>query len=157
VVTPEQYLEGKAELGRRVIILDEEGFVTSVGLAEMLADEGKEVELMTRWHHVGVALVNTSQMHLAYPRLLAKRVVMTPNHYIKSIDGKKVTVFNIFTNEEYIREVDGVIMITAKLPNSALYGEMKRAAREVYLVGDSASARGMGEAIYEGHELGRRL
>jgi len=161
VLTPEQCLaSGSPEIGKNVLILDDESFVSAVGIAEMLADKGRNVEIVTRWQYVGVILLNTSQLHLIYPKLYAKGVRMTANHYIREIRGTRVTIFNIFTNDESSREADTVVMITSKLQNDSLGRRLKKSAdlgSKVYLIGDCASPRGIGEAIYEGHKIGRQI
>ena len=48
VLTPEQVMvEGKRPPGRRVAVVDYEGYFTGAGLAELLAAEGHEVTLVT--------------------------------------------------------------------------------------------------------------
>jgi dimethylamine/trimethylamine dehydrogenase len=51
-VTPEQFFAGKP-IGQRVVILDADGYFMASSIAERLADQGKEVTILTQ--HVNVA------------------------------------------------------------------------------------------------------
>jgi dimethylamine/trimethylamine dehydrogenase len=46
-VTPEQYFAGKP-IGKRVVILDSDGYFMAIGIAEALADQGKQVTIITQ-------------------------------------------------------------------------------------------------------------
>ena len=52
-LTPEQIMaEGKEVPGEKVVIVDNDGYFTGVSLAEKLAEEGKQVTLMTHLGHI---------------------------------------------------------------------------------------------------------
>jgi len=48
-------------------------------------------------------------------------------------------------------------MITAKQPKDGLTKKLQESFPEVYTVGDCASPRGIGEAVYEAHKAGRAV
>ena len=62
-----------------------------------------------------------------------------------------------YTFKEATREADTVIMITAKQPKDGLTKKLQESFPEVYTVGDCASPRGIGEAVYEAHKAGRAV
>ena len=157
VVTPEQILTGAYTPGRRVLILDDESMWTAPGLAEILVDRGHEVEIVTRWFHAMYNIVANVQSLVMFPRLFNKGIRLTPYTYVREIKGPTVVTFHIFTNEEARREVDTVIMVTAKRSNDALYHALKGRVHDLYAVGDCVAPRWIGEAVYEGHMVARGL
>jgi dimethylamine/trimethylamine dehydrogenase len=50
-VTPEQFFAGKP-VGERVVILDADGYFMAIGIAERLADQGKQVTMVTQLEKV---------------------------------------------------------------------------------------------------------
>lgn len=157
VVTPDQILTGAHAPGRRVLILDDESMWTAPGLAELLADRGHEVEIVTRWFHVMYNIAANVQSLVIFPRLFNKRIRLTPYTYVREIDGRTVVTFHIFTTEEERREVDTVVVVTAKRSNDGLYRALQGRVPELYAAGDCVAPRWIGEAVYEGHMLARAL
>jgi 2,4-dienoyl-CoA reductase-like NADH-dependent reductase (Old Yellow Enzyme family)/thioredoxin reductase len=160
VLTPDQVLKDGKNVGNRVLIFDEEGLWTAPSIAEILHDDGKDVEIVTRWFQVMSNMSTNVQSIVMYPRLFNKKIKLTPYTYIRGINGNSVTVFNIFTNEEnLIENIDTVIFVTRKKPNAELYFDLKAKSKilEVYRIGDCVAPRWIGESIYEAHLLGRHL
>src|SRR4029077_15698788 len=52
VLTPEQIMRGKEVPGEGVVVLDGEGYFTGIAMAELLADRGKQVTLVTNMNDV---------------------------------------------------------------------------------------------------------
>lgn len=157
VVTPEEVIRGKAKTGKSVLIYDDEGFVTALGLAQILVDEGKEVRIVTRYPFVGSNLVFNFQLHPLQARV-AGRVKLIPDSFVKSFFRKRVVVQSLYTmEEEGIEPVDSLVMITSKESADELLTEIKESVDEFYAVGDCVSPRRLGEAIYDGHKVGRTL
>ncbi|MFQ5762585.1 MAG: FAD-dependent oxidoreductase [Candidatus Bathyarchaeia archaeon] len=157
VVTPEQVISKEVKPGKNVLILDDESNVTAPAIAEMLADEGSTVEIVTRWNTVGVELFKNLQFGYRYPALYKKRVRMTPNTYVKEISPRAVTVFNIYTNEEAVREnVDNIVMVTAKRSDRKLCEELKGKVH-LHEVGDCVAPRSLLDIVHDAHKLGREL
>lgn len=161
VVTPEEVLEGKAEIGDHVIILDDEGHCIAPGIAELLATKGKTVKIITRYPFVGMNLqTELGTFPFVYERILTKGVELIPNSYIMEIPELpgKVIAFNNYTMQtREIETVDTVIMITAKKSRTELYDQLKGKVKELYAIGDCVAPRRIGDAIFEGHKVGRLL
>lgn len=157
VVTPDRILTGAYTPGHRVLILDDESMWTAPGLAELLADRGHEVEIVTRWFHVMYNIAANIQSLVIFPRLFNKGIRLTPFYYVRAIEGRSVVTYHIFTTEEERREVDTMVMVTAKRSNDGLYHALAGRVPELYAVGDCVAPRWIGEAVYEGHMLARGL
>jgi hypothetical protein len=158
VLTPERVLQDKAFCGDRVVILDEEGQSTAVGIAERVASAGAKVDLVTRWQLVAPRLQANGQFAWVLMRLYAHGVALRPNSYIKEIGDRSVTLFNIFTNEELkIEAVSAVVLVGSRRPTADLADRLEGKVAEIHLVGDAAAPRTLFEASYEGHRVARLL
>lgn len=164
VATPEDILSGKKTAGNKVIIYDQTGFIIGLGLAELLASQGKQVEVLTSDPFVGLYLTASLQYSWVYPRVLSKAgVTLTPISLLKGISGRTVSVLTLHSYKESKREgVDTVILCTAKEPNDALYHSLKSNSKlDVHVIGDanysSNAIYGIGEAIRAGYNVSRNL
>lgn len=161
VLTPEDVLRKTKPIGDRVVIVDETGFIVGPGLAELLVDQGKSVEILTSDPHVGLYLAPNLQLPWVYGRIMS-RVTFTPHSVVREIGERSITALNVHTREErVIGDVDTVVLVTAKRPHDALRKTLKGAAPEVHFVGDcdrpTNAVFGIGDAIKSGHRVARQL
>jgi len=159
VTTPEEILSGRQTAGQKVVIVDETGFLVGPGIAEWLADQGKDVELITSDPSVGAMLFATLQLPWLYGRIMGK-VTLSPNTAVIQIAGRAIITINPHSGQQgQIEDVDTVVLVTGKLPNDTLYKALKGLFPEVYIAGDCDRAPhavfGIGEAIGSGHRVGR--
>lgn len=153
----EDFLTGRAQAGKRVVILDEEGHIKAAGLAELLAERGAQVEILTRGLYVGMELDFTTLSAL-YQRVLEKGVAFSPCTFIKEIDGPTVVATHVVTQEERrIEGVDTVVLVTGNRPEEGLYFALKGKVRELHRVGDCVAPRRADRAIHDGYRVGRSL
>ena len=59
--------------------------------------------------------------------------------------------------EERLDGFDTVVTATLPSARDSLYHALKGAVPELHLVGDAAAPRGIEEAVYEGHGVGRAI
>lgn len=144
-------------LGRRVAILDETGAYLPIGLAELLADAGCDVELITTLPVVGDQLAATSDQPFAFPRLYAKGVRMTPQTAPEAIAPGRLTVRHVWSGERTERTVDSVVISMLRSSRDALYHELEDVRARTQRVGDALAPRSTAAVIYEGEELGRAI
>jgi mycofactocin system FadH/OYE family oxidoreductase 2 len=157
VVTAWDVLEGKAKVGENVVVVDEEGFHAATSTAELLADQGKRVEIVTSYPHVGNN-IEPDTFGFLYSRLFSKGVTLTPNTAVKEISANGVVVYNAYSNtERVIGDVDTVVLAVGNKANDELYKSLKGKVKELYRVGDCVAPRKLDMAIYEGNEVGRLL
>jgi hypothetical protein len=156
VFIPEEVIDNKAEVGDRVLLYDDEGFVTALGLAELLLQRGASVRIVTRYPFVGPNLIFNFQLHPMLARL-GDQVVITPNAIVKSLRKGRAVVRHLLTfEEEGIEPVDSLVVVTSKESLQGAWRPLVE-ARSVYAVGDCVSPAGLGEAVYDGHRVGRLL
>lgn len=161
VTTPEEILGGRIEAGKNVLIQDDTRYVVGPGLAEWLADQGRRVEILTSFFFVGADLLMTNSLPWVYSRIMSK-VTLTPYTMIREISGTSVKVINVFSYQErLIEDVDTVVLITGKQRNDSLYKALYGKIDELHQIGDCAfphaSLSGIGDAIRNGHQVGRIL
>lgn len=158
VYTPEQVIEGGVRPQGRVLVLDEEGFNTGAGVAEMLAEGGAAVEIVTRWLQPVHNMMGTLEFAIELPRLKNLGVEFRPMTYLKAIRNHEVVVFDVFTNiDSTIPDVAAVVMATSRRSEGGLLRELEGQVGQLYGVGDALSPRGLAEAIYEGQRYARLI
>jgi 2,4-dienoyl-CoA reductase-like NADH-dependent reductase (Old Yellow Enzyme family) len=156
VYTPEEIITGARRPSGNVLLLDDEALNTGVGVAEILAKDGCNVEVVTRWLHVAHALFGTFELPLIIPLLRNLGVRLTPQTYVKTIGERSVTLFDVFTNREEIREnIDAVVLVTMRRPVADLASDLEGKVDQLFTIGDALAPRGHAEAYYEGGYFGR--
>ncbi len=162
VYSADQIVKGIAEgkdFGKKALIFDTRADVIAAGLAEMLADQGLEVDLVTPLpNYGGVGLILDMTWFHVMPRMLNKGIRVGADTFMVMIVEKTCTVINIHTMEmREILDVDTVVLLSGKLPNDGLYRELQGKVKEVYKIGDARSPHQMGEANRDGHFVGRLI
>ena len=153
-----QVLQGDADLGERVLFLDGDGHHQGTATAELLADLGKTVHIVTPTLFVASELGPTQDLYLTRQRLLQKGVTFTPDFAVMEIEGTAVKGFNVYSNEW--STIDGYDSVVAALGNDAddeLYFALKGRVRELHRIGDCVAPRRVDSAILEGYLAGRRV
>lgn len=156
VYTVEDVLLGIAELGQKVIIFDSEGHIKAPGLAELLADQGKQVEIITDKPFMGMFLDSLTMMAVQQ-RVGGKGIIVTPFSTVVGIEENAVAVLNFFTQEVQMREVDAVVLVTGAEANEELYLTLKNKVKELYRIGDCVAPRTVDRAIHDGYFVGRSI
>jgi len=157
VLTPEQVLlEGKRPPGSRVVVYDGEGYFAAPGLAQLLAGEGLEVELVTGFDNVSPFAAETLEDVLTRDRLHEAGVAMRRATTIVSIEPGRLGAEEEF-GEALAIEADGIVLVTQRLSRDALFHELDGTLPRVYRIGDCVAPRILAETIFDGHRLGREI
>ncbi len=155
VVTTVQILTGEADAGDKVLLIDLDGHHQATGTAELLADQGKSVHMITAALFIGSALGPLQDLYLTRSRLAKKGVTFTPDIAVLEIQGALVKGLNVYSNE--MIDFDGydtVVLAAGNTANDGLYFELKGNVKELYRVGDCVAPRKTDMAIIEGHRIG---
>ena len=151
-------LDRPDSLGSRVLILDESAEYLALGLAEILADAGTQVEVVTPHMFVGEDLVGTLDLVHVVPRLIEKGVTLTAQQMVERIDGKRVELVSVWSAAQGRElDVDTVVLSMTRSPNEGLYRELRSELDEVHRVGDAVAPRKLVAVVYEAEKLGREL
>jgi len=160
VMTDEEVLLRDNIPGSKIIIADSIGFIEAPGIAELLAKQGKDVEIVTNLINIALELKFMNHWEHLFRRISAANVKVSPLTWIRKINGHDVTLYNVYyeKQERLVEDVDGVVLITGKVQNDSLYNAFRGKVKGVELIGDAkfGGAR-IGYAMYEGQRVGRIL
>jgi mycofactocin system FadH/OYE family oxidoreductase 2 len=158
VLTGWDVLLGERPVGRRVVVLDDDGTRAAAGVCEVLLDRGSEVELVSRWNALFPSTLTTLDMSHLYSRLFGKGLGYRLNTWASAIEDDRVTVFNLYTGAaETIEGVDTVVLAAGSKANDGLYLALKGQVANLHRIGDCVAPRKLDHAIYEGYLAGLEL
>jgi 2,4-dienoyl-CoA reductase (NADPH2) len=145
----------------RVIVVDEVGFHQATSVAELLADRGCEVEVLSPGMVVGQDLGITLDMENWWLRATAKGIVQTTDSVIVGLEDGALTVLNHPTGVTAPKTADWVVLAAPGQPAEALYLELAtRVATtgvELHRVGDCVAPRRAHAAVIDGNRVGAVL
>jgi len=150
-----QVLNGQYPVGKKVLYIDESGGRQGASTVEFLADQGKEIEMITSDPFIGVELAPIGELNLMRQRLLQKGVVFTQEVEVEEIGPDKVTAREVYSNRSIIfKGHDTVVVDAGNVALDSLYHQLKGKIRELYRVGDAVAPRSIEMAILEGRAVG---
>ena len=157
-----QVLNGEAELGERVCLIDYDGHQRATATAEFIANQGKKVDMITSSLFICAELGPTQDLYSARQRLLQKGVTFTPDIAVMEVGGeagaKTVKGFNVYSNVWFDwGPYDSLVLVMGQQVDDDLYMSLKGKVPELYRIGDCVSPRKVDMAIWEGHKLGREI
>jgi len=160
VATVWQILQGEkgGSPGDYVLVYDLMGFHQATGTAELLAEKGCTVEVVTPQFYVGGDLSITLDIELWYRRALAKGILLTPNHFLAGLGPNNATIMNNYTGQT--RHLEGLalaVMATPQSANDALYQQLLGKVQQLYRIGDCLAPRRVEHAILDGERAARAL
>src|ERR1700689_3389634 len=181
-LTPDQVLEGKKSLGKRVVILNADTYFMAPSLAEKLAVAGHDVTIVT-----GVHLANYMHFTLEYPNMMRRlhelHIKEMHNTFGSRIEAGKLEIYDIYGDgskrtfrgagklprdanktHRWI-EFDSLVLVTGRHSNDSLYRQLKaqqsqwagNGVKAVYLIGDAEAPRLIADATFTGHRLAREI
>jgi thioredoxin reductase len=154
----EHILKGEVETGQKVILIDIDGHHKATSTAELLADMGKTVHILTPSLFIGGKLGPLQDLFLMRQRLLKKGVTFTPDIAVLEIQGTTIKGLNVYSNALIDFEgYDTVVLVAGNRVEDSLYFALKGRVKELYRIGDCVAPRKMDMAILEGHRVGRLL
>ncbi|HLX57567.1 MAG TPA: FAD-dependent oxidoreductase, partial [Ktedonobacteraceae bacterium] len=160
VATIWQVLQGEksAQPGEYVLVYDTIGFHQATSVAELLADRGCQVEVVTPQFYVGGDLGITLDLELWYRRALAKGIKMTANHFLASLEPDGATITNNYTGQSRrVERIALAVMATPQTANDDLYFQLQGKVKELHRIGDCVAPRRVEHAILDGERTARSL
>ena len=126
VFTVWQVLKGEADLGQRVLFIDDDGSHQATSTIEYLADLGKSVHVVTTAFYVGGDLGPTQDITLSKQRLIKKGITFTADFYVFEIKGTEVHGINVYSNEPKVfSDFDTVVAAMGNRASDELYFALK--------------------------------
>jgi 2,4-dienoyl-CoA reductase (NADPH2) len=152
-----EVLDGTAAPFGDVVVIDEIGFHHATSVAELLADRGCHVEVVTNGMVVGQDLGVTLDMEGWWMRASAKGIVQSTDLVPMGMDGRTLRLLHHPTGVEQTRTPDWVVLAVPPNPVEWLYVELKATGRPVVRVGDCVAPRRAHAAVVEGERAGAAL
>jgi dimethylamine/trimethylamine dehydrogenase len=181
-LTPEQVIEGKKPIGKRVVILNADTYFMAPSLAEKLQLAGHDVTVVT-----GVHLANYMHFTLEYPNMMRRmhelHIKEIHNAFSSKIEKGRLEVYDIWgdgskrtyrgvghlprepnKSHRWV-EFDSLVLVTGRHSNDSLYRGIKERQSEwqtngvksVYLIGDAEAPRLIADATFSGQRLAREI
>jgi mycofactocin system FadH/OYE family oxidoreductase 2 len=160
VATTWQVLQGEksASPGDYVLLYDTIGFHQATSVAELLAERGCQVEIVTGQFYVGGDLGITLDLELWYRRALARGIKLTANHFLASLGPNSATIINNYSG--HARQIEQIALAVMAIPQTAnddLYMQLQGKVKDLYRVGDCVAPRRVEHAILDGERAARSL
>ena len=153
-----EVLKSSYPIGDKVLFIDENGGHHATATVELLASQGKKVDMVTSDLFIGIEVAPLGDLYLTRQRLLQKGVTFTTDVLIDGISENKVRARNIYTNEQIFFDGHGTVVLDmGNEVEDKLYRQLKGRVKELYRVGDCVAPRGIGMAILEGEKVGKAL
>ena len=139
-----------------LLVEDGESDWKVMSTAVYLAEQGKQVEIITSLFYAGARLGSLSIGKL-YGKLFKLGVKITPMTGFIGIEGKTATLFHTFTNEQRQEDYDTVVLCFYNKATDDLYFGLKGKVKELVRVGDCLAPRDAQAAVREGELAARAL
>ena len=164
ILTPDAVLAGSRPPGDAVVIWDGDGSVLGVGLAELLAAEGRKVRVLTPFDRVAPSLDATFEGPDVRGQLHELGVELVPGRTLTGIDGDTLA-FTSSLGESETERAESVIVVVHRVSDDAVYRELRAdpaaladaGIRGLFRVGDCVAPRELGLVVTDAHRLGREL
>jgi 2,4-dienoyl-CoA reductase (NADPH2) len=154
VVDVREVLDGSAQVFGDVVVVDEIGFHHATSTAEVLADRGCHVEIVTPGMVVGQDLGITLDMENWWIRAGEKGIVQTTDLVPMAMEGRTLTLLHHPTGTNVTRTPDWVVLAVHANPVEWLYRDLKATGVSVERVGDCVAPRRAHAAVVEGERAG---
>jgi len=164
VFTPDNVMDGAALPGP-VVVFDDDHYYMGGVVAEKLRKDGSDVVLVTPAADASNFTNNSLEHHRVQKALLEMGVEIIPYHNLISITADVALVSCGFTDREREIEAASVVLVTAMLPNLALWDELQEYRDEwvgagiqsIERVGDAHAANTIAAAVWSGHRFAREV
>ncbi|WP_371541488.1 mycofactocin system FadH/OYE family oxidoreductase 2 [Streptomyces sp. NBC_00554] len=158
VVDIRDVLEGRARPDGRVVLVDELGFHQATSVAELLADRGCSVEIVTPGMVVGQDLGITLDLETWNVKADGKGVrqstdLVPMDAAVTDTGGVVLTLQHHPTGGTRRRVADWVVCAVHQQPESGLWQALRDAPFPVHRVGDCLAPRRAHAAVIEGHRV----
>ncbi len=165
VLCPSDLMAGVLPKGKRVLVWDDDHYYMGGVMAELLAEKGYETLYVTPASEASTWTRNTMEQHFIQKRLIEKGVSIRNFTAVDAIAAGEATVSCMFTGRQERLEADAVVLVTARLPNEALFLDLKARAAEwadagiesVTAIGDALAPATIAHATYAGRRYAEEL
>ncbi|MBS0563860.1 MAG: NAD(P)-binding protein [Proteobacteria bacterium] len=164
VFTPDDIMEGRLPAGQ-VVVYDDDHYYMGGVLAELLAQKGCAVTLITTSAYVSDWTLNTLEQGAIHRRLVAAGVKIVLNTGLASIRAGGIETNCSYTGARGHIGCDALVMVASRRSDTALYEALvarqdewaDAGIRSVRIIGDACAPGPIAWATYAGHRYAREL
>lgn len=149
--------DGGPQAGQSVVVVDEIGFHHATSVAEVLADRGCHVQVVTPGMVVGQDLGITLDMENWWMRAGSKGIVQRTDLVPMGLHGGALDLLHHPTGRTSVEHPDWVVLAVPPAPLDGLYHELRAAGVSVDRVGDCVAPRRAHAAVVDGERAGSHL
>jgi dimethylamine/trimethylamine dehydrogenase len=166
VFNPDDLMDGKLVTGNSAIgkwvIYDDDHYYMGGILAERLAEQGCQVSLLTPAPMISYWAQFTLEQERIQHKLMKLGVKLYPRHILSEIENDCVSLVNTISGAGVELQRDGVILVSDRISNDALYEELKLAQQETKIsslrvIGDAEAPNIIAQAVFSGHLVAREF
>ncbi len=164
VLTPDDLMAGRLPSGR-VVVFDDDHYYMGGVLAELCAQKGCQVTLVTPSAFVSDWTANTLEQAAIHRRLAGLGVTIRLNTGIMAVQAGAVETTCTYTDARDYLECDAVVLVTSRQSEDGVYLALKArqadwadaGIRSVKIIGDAAAPAPIAWATFAGHRYARDL
>ncbi len=165
ILTPDDIMEGQLPVGGKVVLYDDDHYYMGGVLAQLLAEKGADVTLITPSAYVSEWSNNTLEQVAIHQSLAEAGVTIVLNRGITHINADHVISDCQYTGQTQPFEAQAVVLVTSRVGNDAVYQALTAREpewsdnniRSVRMVGDAEAPGPIAWATYAGHRYAREL
>lgn len=144
------------------VIYDDDHYYMGGVLAELLAEQGCQVSLVTPAPLVSYWSQFTLEQERIQQKLMRLGVRLYPQHILSGIEDDCVSLINTISGEGTELSRDGVVLVSDRISNDSMYYELKPALaeggiRSLRVVGDAEAPNIIAQAVFSGHLAAREF
>jgi len=166
VFSPDDLMDGDLVTGKLGIgdwvVYDDDHFYMGGVLAELLAEQGCNVTLVTPAPLISYWSQYTLEQERIQHKLMKLGVRLYPQTILSEIGNERVRLTNKISGEEVELTRDGILLASDRIPNDALYYALKPARAEgqlqsLRIIGDAEAPNTIAQAVFAGHLAAREF
>jgi pyruvate/2-oxoglutarate dehydrogenase complex dihydrolipoamide dehydrogenase (E3) component len=150
VLDPSTALDHPERCGAKVVIVDDNGDYTALGLARLLAGMGREVTVLTCDDMVGRKMEPTVELQWMMPRVAAAGVQWRTSVFVERIEVGAVQLRDAYGRPGARLDADTVVLCMGRRSEDGLYAALQGHGLRVRRVGDCVAPREVDDAVVEG-------
>ena len=169
IFTPDDVMDNKLPTGN-VVIYDDDHYYMGGVLAELLAEQGCKVSLVTPAPMVSYWSQFTLEQELIQAKLMKLGVKLYTRTVLSEIQKDSVRLSNTVSGEEVELLRNGVVLVSDRTPNDELYlaltpaltipkvgSHRERGIQSLRIIGDAEAPNIIAQAVFAGHLAAREF
>jgi dimethylamine/trimethylamine dehydrogenase len=166
VFSPDDLMDGERIITDLVsgnwVIYDDDHYYMGGVLAELLAEQGCQVSLVTPAPLISYWSQFTLEQERIQHKLMRLGVKLFPQHVLNDIETDCVSLINTISGEGFDSARDGVVLVSDRISSDSLYYELKPSLEEgrissLRAIGDAEAPNIIAQAVFSGHLAAREF